>query len=59
MRLAWATDIHLEWLNDTLEQFLTSLAESETDGLIVSGDISYRTSVIGGNFEGWYHIRSI
>lgn len=40
MQLAWTTDPHLEWLDETLESFLTNLAESETDGVVISGDIS-------------------
>ena len=40
MRLAWTADPHLEWLNDTLSRFLLELEMSETEGLIISGDIS-------------------
>jgi predicted phosphohydrolase len=40
--LAWVTDPHLEWLSEEkLEVFFASLAESETEGVLVSGDISY------------------
>jgi predicted phosphohydrolase len=51
MQLAWVTDPHLEWLSDeNLEAFFTSLAESETEGVIVSGDISYSKTIK-------YHLR--
>jgi Icc-related predicted phosphoesterase len=51
MQLAWVTDPHLEWLSDEkLEAFFTALAESETEGIIVSGDISYSKTIK-------YHLR--
>ena len=40
VRLAWTTDCHLEWLNGSPDAFIKSLARSETDGVIISGDIS-------------------
>jgi Icc-related predicted phosphoesterase len=40
VQLAWATDCHFEWLNDTFDAFIESLARSGTDGVIISGDIS-------------------
>jgi Icc-related predicted phosphoesterase len=46
MQLAWVTDPHLEWLSEEkLEAFFASLAESETEGVIVSGDISYSKTI--------------
>ena len=45
MQFAWTTDPHLEWLDETLDQFLQKLAESKTDGLIISGDISYSKQI--------------
>jgi UDP-2,3-diacylglucosamine pyrophosphatase LpxH len=45
MQLAWVTDAHLEWLSEGPETnhlaiFLKTLSDSETDGIIISGDIS-------------------
>jgi len=54
MQLAWVTDPHLEWLNDhALGDFLRRLSTSETDGVVISGDISdakhikYHLKVLG------------
>jgi len=41
MRLAWATDIHLEFLTPAgLTRFVVSLAESKADAFLLGGDIS-------------------
>ena len=41
MRLAWATDIHLEFLTPpALTAFCVTLARSSADGFLISGDIS-------------------
>jgi 3',5'-cyclic AMP phosphodiesterase CpdA len=41
MRLAWATDIHLEFLTPpALATFCTTLANSPADAFLISGDIS-------------------
>ncbi|MFC1836286.1 metallophosphoesterase family protein [Thermodesulfobacteriota bacterium] len=40
VQLAWTTDCHFEWLNDTFDAFIDSLARSRTEGVIISGDIS-------------------
>jgi predicted phosphohydrolase len=46
MQLAWITDPHLEWLSeDKLDEFFRSLAESETNGIVLSGDISYSKKI--------------
>lgn len=40
-RLAWLTDIHLNWLTvDQTERFLADLAIVEADAVLLSGDIS-------------------
>ncbi len=40
-RLAWLTDIHLNWLTvDQTEQFLAVLAAVDADAVLLSGDIS-------------------
>lgn len=45
-RIAWLTDIHLEFLNRAqLETFLTILATSRIDGIWITGDIAQATSV--------------
>jgi Icc-related predicted phosphoesterase len=42
MQLSWVTDPHLEFLDGpTLDSFMERLAGTETDGVIISGDISY------------------
>lgn len=41
MRLAWATDIHLDFLqDDAVRRFAAALAAAGADALIVSGDLS-------------------
>ncbi|MEP7325101.1 MAG: metallophosphoesterase [Gemmatimonadota bacterium] len=41
MRLAWATDIHLEFLTPAgLARFVVTLAESKAEALLLGGDIS-------------------
>lgn len=45
MRLAWVTDPHLEWINETLDRFLDELAHSKTEGVIISGDISFSKKI--------------
>jgi Icc protein len=47
-RLAWATDIHLEFCNDAaIGGFLRSVAEALPDALVISGDIGTAPSVSG------------
>lgn len=42
MRLAWATDIHLDFLPDeAVRRFAGELAATGADGVVVSGDISH------------------
>jgi len=46
MRLAWVTDIHLDFLDDAgIEGFLDTLARSGADGFLVGGDIATAGSV--------------
>lgn len=41
MRIAWATDIHLEFLNPAaLTRFVVTLAESNAEAFLLGGDIS-------------------
>jgi 3',5'-cyclic AMP phosphodiesterase CpdA len=48
MRLAWATDIHLNFLEPpALETFLAAIADARPDAVIVSGDIAEAPSVEG------------
>src|SRR3954465_13096810 len=45
-RLAWATDIHLEFCDDAaIDGFLRSVATAGPNALVVSGDIGQSTSV--------------
>ena len=45
-RIAWLTDVHLEFLNRSqLETFLTTLASARLDALWITGDIGQATSV--------------
>ncbi len=45
-RVAWLTDIHLEFLNRSqLETFLTTLATTRIDAVWITGDIAQATSV--------------
>lgn len=40
MKLIWVSDPHLDWLTeDELSRFFKTLQESETEGVIISGDI--------------------
>lgn len=42
MRLAWATDIHLDFLDDErVRAFAAALASSGAEGVVLSGDISH------------------
>lgn len=42
MRLAWATDIHLDFLSDEgVRAFAAELAGTGADGLVLSGDLSH------------------
>lgn len=42
MRLAWATDIHLDFLpDDGVRAFAAELARAGADGLVLSGDLSH------------------
>lgn len=42
MRLAWATDIHLDFLDDDgVRRFAASLAAPRADALLLSGDLSH------------------
>ncbi|MBW3565415.1 MAG: metallophosphoesterase family protein [Acidobacteria bacterium] len=47
MRIAWATDVHLDFLDrDGLRQFAHRLLEPEPDAIILSGDISVAPSLV-------------
>ena len=39
MKLAWLTDIHLNFLRDEAEEFIKSLAGTEADAFLIGGDI--------------------
>ena len=46
MRLAWLTDLHLNFLDrPTLDEFIELLAETATDGLLIGGDTGEATNI--------------
>lgn len=46
MRLAWATDIHLDFLDDdAVRRFAAALAAPRADALLLSGDLSHAESL--------------
>lgn len=48
MKLAWLTDIHLNFLRPTgLEAFLASLADTEADAFLLGGDLGEAHDVAG------------
>lgn len=48
MRLAWLTDIHLNFLNTTeIERFFQSLKSARPDALLITGDIGEADSLSG------------
>jgi hypothetical protein len=50
MKLAWATDIHLNFVDDkTRREFYESVAQ-DSDAVVVSGDIGESPDV-----EGYFH----
>lgn len=56
MRLAWLTDIHLNFLSSAeIEQFFDNVAEDDPDVIVISGDIGEASSVTG--FLEWMETR--
>lgn len=48
MRLAWATDVHLDFLDGAgLRRFGRQLLETGSDAIILSGDVSVAPSLVG------------
>lgn len=46
MKLAWATDIHLDFLSaDQMDRFFEEIASTGADGVLVGGDIGQAASV--------------
>jgi len=48
MRLAWVTDIHLDFLTDEqTDRFFAEIVETGADGVVVTGDIALATTIVG------------
>ena len=47
MRLAWATDLHLNFISQAGRRRFLDSTRNRADALVVSGDIAESTSLVG------------
>ena len=58
MKLAWLTDIHLNFLKeDTREEFYEQLLKADCEAILISGDIAEAPSLVGILEEMTVHIK--